>query len=86
LQETSNTAGLAGKLKESPRLSGSPEDILSATSKSKRIVVGPEVALYCKMDADETTETPLKGLGVWKTMHDSTLTNLAISVEEFSVK
>jgi hypothetical protein len=38
------------------------------------------------MDADGTTETPLKGLGVWKTMHDSTLTNLAISVEEISVK
>ncbi|CAK9256491.1 unnamed protein product [Sphagnum jensenii] len=85
-QETSNTAGLTDKLKESPRLSGNPEDILSATSKSKKIVVGPEVALYCKMDADETTETPLKGLGVWKTMHDSTLTNLAISVEEISVK
>jgi hypothetical protein len=36
------------------------------------------------MDADETTETPLKGLGVflWKAMHDSTLTILTISVEE----
>jgi hypothetical protein len=38
----------------------------------------------CEMDADETTETPLKGLGVflWKAMHDSILTILAISVEE----
>jgi hypothetical protein len=42
----------------------------------------------CKMDADGTTETPPKGLGVflWKAMHDSTLTSLAISVEEVSVK
>ncbi len=42
----------------------------------------------CKMDVDGTTETPLKGLGVflWKAMHDSTLTSLAISVEEVSVK
>jgi hypothetical protein len=85
-QETSNTTGLADELKESPRLSGNAEDIHSATSKSKKIVVSPEVALYYKMDADGTTETPLKGLGVWKTMHDSTLTNLAISVEEISVK
>ncbi len=85
-QKFSNTAGLVDEFKESPRLSGSAEEIHSATSKSKKIVVGPEVALYCKMDADETTETPLKGLGVWKTMHDSTLTNLAISVEEISVK
>jgi hypothetical protein len=85
-QETSNTVGLADELKKSPRLSDSAEEIHSATSKSKKIVVGPEVALYCKMDADGTTETPLQGLGVWKTMHDSTLTNLAISVEEISVK
>ncbi|CAM6029355.1 unnamed protein product [Sphagnum balticum] len=42
----------------------------------------------CKMDANGTTETPPKGLGVflWKAMHDSTLTSLAISVEEVSVK
>ncbi|CAM6023953.1 unnamed protein product [Sphagnum balticum] len=38
----------------------------------------------CKMDADETTDTPLKGFGVflWKVMHDSTLTILAFFVEE----
>jgi len=63
-QETSNTAGLADEIKESPRLSGSAEDIHSTTSKGKEIVVSLEVALYCKMDADGTTETPLKGLGV----------------------
>jgi hypothetical protein len=85
-QETSNTVGLADELKESPRPSGSAEGIHSATSKGRKIVVSPEVALYCKMDADGTTETPLKGLGGWKTMHDSTLTNLTISVEEMSVK
>ncbi len=41
LQETSYTTGLADELKESPRLSGSAEDIHSATSKSKKIIVNP---------------------------------------------
>jgi hypothetical protein len=121
-EETSNEAGLADEHEERPRLSDIFEDIHSATSKSKEIVVGPEAALCdyavqiefqnspttieddesskgrgllemadcvfattnCKMDADETTETPLKGLGVflWKAMHDSNLTILAIPVEE----
>ncbi len=99
-EETSNVAGLADEHEESPRLSDISEDIHSATSKNKEIVVGPEAALCewaipnefqdntttievnesskrrgllemvgcvfatasCKMDADETTETPLKGL------------------------
>ncbi len=125
-EETSNVAGLADEHEERPRLSAISEDIHSATSRSKEIVVGPKAALCewaipnefqdhpttvevnesskgrgllemadcvfatanCKMDANGTTETPPKGLGVflWKAMHDSTLTSLAISVEEVSVK
>jgi len=44
-QETSNAAGFADEHKESPRLSGISNDIHSATSKSKEIIVGPEAAL-----------------------------------------
>ncbi|CAK9860675.1 unnamed protein product [Sphagnum jensenii] len=44
-EETSNAAGSTDKHRESPRLSGISEVVLSATSKSKELVVGPEAAL-----------------------------------------
>jgi hypothetical protein len=120
-EEISKVADLTDEHREGSRLSATSEGIHPATSKSKKIVLGPEAPLNdcavqkesqnntaamkdnksmkecgllevaeCvfatpnhKMDTDKATETPLGGLGVllWKAMHASTLTLLAISNE-----